>query len=68
MIRTRHAALLESSLTNLESAFFKLRNNNGLELVAEDLKNARSDLDEVVGIKTSDSLLGDIFSSFCIGK
>jgi len=60
--------LLESSLANLESAFFKLRNNNGLELVAEDLKNARSDLDEVVGIKTSDSLLGDIFSSFCIGK
>ena len=68
MIRNRHAGLLESSLTNLESAFFKLRNNNGLELVAEDLKNARSDLDEVVGIKTSDSLLGDIFSSFCIGK
>jgi tRNA modification GTPase len=68
MIRNRHAALLESSLANLESAFFKLRNNNGLELVAEDLKNARSDLDEVVGIKTSDSLLGDIFSSFCIGK
>ena len=25
-------------------------------------------LDEVVGLKTSDSLLGDIFSSFCIGK
>jgi len=37
-------------------------------LVAEDLKNARSHLDEVVGVKFSDSLLGDIFESFCIGK
>ena len=36
--------------------------------VAEDLKNARSHLDEVVGVKFSDSLLGDIFESFCIGK
>jgi len=36
--------------------------------VAEDLRLARGFLDEVVGIKTSDSLLGDIFSSFCIGK
>jgi len=25
-------------------------------------------LAEVVGIKTSDELLGEIFSSFCIGK
>jgi tRNA modification GTPase len=39
-----------------------------LELVAEDLKLARQSLDNVVGIKTSDSLLGDIFSNFCIGK
>ena len=36
--------------------------------VAEDLKNARSGLDEILGKKFSDSLLGDIFSSFCIGK
>jgi len=39
-----------------------------LELVAEDLKNSRSGLDELLGKKFSDSLLGDIFSSFCIGK
>ena len=43
-------------------------NVEGLELVAEDLKLARKSLDAIVGVKTSDSLLGDIFSSFCIGK
>ena len=45
-----------------------LKNNKTLELVAEDLKNSRSGLDELLGKKFSDSLLGDIFSSFCIGK
>jgi tRNA modification GTPase len=39
-----------------------------LELVAEDLKLARKSLDAIVGVKTPDSLLGDIFSNFCIGK
>jgi tRNA U34 5-carboxymethylaminomethyl modifying GTPase MnmE/TrmE len=32
------------------------------------LRFARASFDEVVGVKTSDSLLGDIFSDFCIGK
>ena len=55
-------------MEGLESAKANLSKKESLELVAEDLKNARSSLDEVVGKKFSDSLLGDIFSSFCIGK
>jgi tRNA U34 5-carboxymethylaminomethyl modifying GTPase MnmE/TrmE len=39
-----------------------------MELAAEDLRISRSYIGDVVGVKTSDSLLGDIFNSFCIGK
>jgi tRNA modification GTPase len=68
MVRDRHISLFNSSLESLKSALLKIESVEGLELVAEDLKLARKSLDAIVGIKTPDSLLGDIFSSFCIGK
>jgi tRNA modification GTPase len=68
MVRDRHISLFNSSLESLKDAVIKIENVEGLELVAEDLKLARKSLDAIVGVKTSDSLLGDIFSSFCIGK
>ena len=66
--RTRHIKLFNSGLGFLEAAMFKLRAGEDVELAAEDLRLARVSLDEVVGVKTSDSLLGDIFKDFCIGK
>ena len=68
MVRDRHVKIFMSVTENLEQAIQGLNNKKTLELVAEDLKNARSGLDELIGRKFSDSLLGDIFSSFCIGK
>ena len=68
MIKERHEKLFDLVLDNLKKAKANLSEHNNLELVAEDLKNARSSLDQVIGKKFSDSLLGDIFSSFCIGK
>jgi len=68
LIRDRHVKIFASVVSNLESALGGLKNNKALELVAEDLKNSRAALDELIGKKFSDSLLGDIFSSFCIGK
>ena len=68
LVRDRHIKLFQSSISYLENALLKLNKDGGLELIAEDLKLARDDLNEIVGIKMSDSLLGDIFSSFCIGK
>ncbi len=68
LIRSRHVKIFDKVTKDLESALFGLKNNKTLELVAEDLKNSRSGLDELLGKKFSDSLLGDIFSSFCIGK
>ena len=68
LVRDRHIKLFQSSISCLENALLKLNKDGGLELIAEDLKLARDDLNEIVGVKMSDSLLGDIFSSFCIGK
>ena len=68
MVRGRHVKIFDDVTKDLESALLGLKNNKTLELVAEDLKNSRSGLDELLGKKFSDSLLGDIFSTFCIGK
>ena len=68
LVRDRHIKLFKSSISHLENAHLKLGEGGGLELIAEDLKLARNDLNEIIGVKMSDSLLGDIFSSFCIGK
>ena len=68
LVRERHVKLFNDCVTSLDECLLKIDGGLGLELVAEDLRIARSFLDGVVGLKTSDSLLGDIFSSFCIGK
>ena len=68
LVRDRHEQIFKNVLLSLTSACNGLEENISLELVAEDLKVARSGFDELVGRKFSDSLLGDIFSSYCIGK
>ena len=68
LVRDRHNKIFTSVIENLNSAKTGLKENLSLDLVAEDLRLARSCFDELVGEKFSDSLLGDIFSSYCIGK
>ena len=68
IIRDRHEALFKKVVLDLNKSFVGLSEGESIELVAEDLKSARSHLDEMVGKKFSDSLLGDIFNDFCIGK
>jgi len=38
------------------------------ERLAEDLRHCQNALSEITGEFSSDDLLGEIFSSFCIGK
>ena len=68
LVRERHIDLFNKTIVSLKDAEKKLLSNDSMELAAEDLKISRFYIGDVVGIKTSDSLLGDIFSSFCIGK
>ncbi len=69
LVRRRHIEAmqkaedaLESSLVGIEDGFV------GAELVAENLRTAVSAMDSLVGRIDVEDLLGEIFSSFCIGK
>jgi len=64
--RRRHLDALERTRAELAAARPQLA--NALELAAEHLRNAQTSLSELTGELTSDDLLGEIFSTFCIGK
>ena len=66
--RTRHISQLEKTLEFVALAENNFINNQAGELVAEDLRQAQNSLSKITGEFTSDDLLGEIFSSFCIGK
>ncbi|MBN4082010.1 50S ribosome-binding GTPase [Beggiatoa alba] len=63
----RRLDALERTLSHIKSGQTHLSNQTG-ELVAEELKLAQACLGEITGAFSSDDLLGEIFSSFCIGK
>jgi tRNA modification GTPase len=64
--RRRHLEALERARGELAAAAPHLR--GALELAAEHLRNAQAALSDLTGEFTSDDLLGEIFSTFCIGK
>ena len=65
--RRRHLQALSLAHQAVENAANQL-NNQAPELVAEDLRQAQTNLSEITGEFTSDDLLGEIFGAFCIGK
>ncbi|PID43608.1 MAG: tRNA uridine-5-carboxymethylaminomethyl(34) synthesis GTPase MnmE [Gammaproteobacteria bacterium] len=66
--RRRHLNRIEKALEFLENGRYQLGTFKAGELLAEDLRSAQDHLGEITGEFTSDDLLGQIFSSFCIGK
>jgi len=66
--RSRHTDQLQKTLENVAIAEHNFLNNQAGELVAEDLRQAQEHLSQITGDFTSNDLLGEIFSSFCIGK
>ena len=67
LARRRHIIALEAALESTQNAIEQL-DNSASELLAEDLRQAAQDLGSITGEFSSDDLLGEIFSSFCIGK
>ncbi|MFK8014582.1 MAG: tRNA uridine-5-carboxymethylaminomethyl(34) synthesis GTPase MnmE [Gammaproteobacteria bacterium] len=66
--RRRHLDALARAATHIERGTFELKQHAAGEIMAEELRLAQQCLGEITGRVTSDALLGDIFSNFCIGK
>lgn len=66
--RQRHVQALQRTKDLLDRAAKGFNQRIGPELIAEDCLLAHQTLGEIVGQLTPDDLLGEIFSSFCIGK
>ena len=66
--RSRHVnSLKEARRLYLEAAAL-FNEGHSAELVAEELRLAQEHLGRITGAVSSDDLLGEIFSQFCIGK
>ncbi len=67
--RTRHVHALQRTREHLQRALAQIGPSAmALELLAEELRLAHDALGEITGVFTSEDLLGEIFSRFCIGK
>jgi tRNA modification GTPase len=65
LARERHLRALESARTHLAEA---ARQEGRWELFAEELRLAQQALGAITGEVSTEDLLGEIFSRFCIGK
>lgn len=68
LARRRHLVALETAADHLQRGHIQLTQFRAGELLAEELRMVQNALSEITGQFTSDDLLGNIFSSFCIGK
>ena len=67
--RTRHLSSILKVKEHLEMALgFMSGKELSLELIAEEMRLVQNALSEITGEFSSEDLLGEIFSKFCIGK
>lgn len=64
----RSISLLKKSLNNISNAIDNINNNDPIDIVELELKNAWSTLGEIIGETYTEELLDELFSRFCLGK
>ena len=65
---SRHLEALDASLNNVSKTIEGLNNGISGDFLAMDIRQALFHIGEITGDITSDDLLDNIFSNFCIGK
>jgi tRNA modification GTPase len=66
--RRRHVDALKRASSHLDAGKARMEESMSGELLAEELRLAQNALGEITGEILPNDLLGEIFSSFCIGK
>jgi tRNA modification GTPase len=64
----RHYNCLKKAKESLLNAMESTNNKLSGEFISVDLRNAESNLAEIIGAVTSEDILNNIFATFCIGK
>jgi tRNA modification GTPase len=67
-LNARQHATLHRASGSLDRALGALRDSAGLEVVSIELRDALTDLAEVIGETTNEDILTRLFQNFCIGK
>ena len=67
-VNSRHRTCLESAQSNINKAIDSLKEGVEPEFISVDLRESLDSIGEIVGKADIEDLLGEIFSSFCIGK
>lgn len=65
---SRHYECLRRAKESLEKSEESIENKMSGEFIAADLRKASDDLGEIIGVITSEDILNNIFTKFCIGK
>ena len=68
MTNARHYEAMKNSQTALQTAKENLINGSPTDIVAIDIRESLHYLGEITGEVTTEELLGNVFSKFCIGK
>lgn len=64
----RHFDCLRRAKISLEKAEGSIKTRMSGEFISVDLRKAADDLGEIIGFVTSEDILNNIFTKFCIGK
>ena len=64
----RQQAAFQYAEKYLQQAATLLEQNSDLELIAADLRAALFALNDIIGVTSTEDILGRIFGKFCIGK
>ena len=66
--RQRHIDALSRIQAHMKEALTNIDEKAGMEIVAESFRRSLHEFDTVIGKTTTDDILENIFSRFCIGK